>query len=86
MGRRKSIKQSVKRAKDLESLQLLTANEVAGLIRRSPASLARDRCNGVGIPYIKYGHKVFYRYDDVLRYVEGCRIIHNVKQQIGLVT
>jgi hypothetical protein len=53
---------------------LMTPLEVAKHIRRSVSTLARDRMQSRGIPYVKYGHNVFYKRDDVLAYLDQCTI------------
>ncbi|WP_168706585.1 helix-turn-helix transcriptional regulator [Gordonia paraffinivorans] len=39
--------------------------EVAAYVRTTEASLAQDRYQGRGIPYIKAGRRVLYRWEDV---------------------
>ncbi|MGA5466575.1 helix-turn-helix domain-containing protein [Mycobacterium sp. NPDC050041] len=50
---------------------LATASEVAEFLRTSPAKLANDRSRGVGVPFVKYGHRVLYRWEDVHAYVQA---------------
>jgi predicted DNA-binding transcriptional regulator YafY len=64
--------------------ELMTAKEVAAKIRRSPSTLARDRCNGVGIPYLKFGHNVYYRKEDVLTWLAQHQVLAEVKRTMGL--
>ena len=49
---------------------LMTPNEVAKRLRRSISTLARDRQFNRGIPYVKYGHNVFYKKADVVAFLE----------------
>ena len=55
-------------ANALESL--LTESELALLIKRSVASVRRDRLLGQGCTYVKLGALVRYRREDVSDYVE----------------
>lgn len=43
--------------------------EVAEFMRTTTAKLAQDRYLGRGIPYIKHGRKVLYRWADVHAYL-----------------
>lgn len=45
--------------------------EVARYMHTSEAKLAQDRYLGRGIPYVKHGRRVLYRWADVLAYVEA---------------
>lgn len=48
-----------------------TPAEVAEALHTSPASLAQDRYLGRGIPYVKHGRKVLYRWADVHAYLDA---------------
>lgn len=48
---------------------LATPEEVAEFTRTSQSSLAQDRYLGRGIPYIKHGRRVLYRWADVEKYI-----------------
>jgi hypothetical protein len=50
---------------------LLKPSEAAALLRTSVASLAQDRFNNRGAPYIKVGYRVLYDRDTLLEYVRG---------------
>lgn len=54
--------------------RLLTEGELSRLIRRSLASLQRDRHLNQGIPYVKLGFQVRYRPEDVRAYLESCKV------------
>jgi len=49
---------------------LLTESEYARLIKRSVASVRRDRVLGQGCAYVKLGALVRYRREDVRAYIE----------------
>ncbi|WP_054814896.1 helix-turn-helix domain-containing protein [Nocardia arizonensis] len=51
-------------------VQLATPAEVAQVLRTTPARLANDRHRGRGIPYVKNGASVLYRWDDVRDWIE----------------
>lgn len=55
--------------------ELLTEKQVAELLKCSTAKLANDRFYKRGIPYYKFRHAVRYRAQDVLEYVESCRVV-----------
>lgn len=48
---------------------LATADQVAEVMHTTPARLAQDRYRGVGVPYVKFGRKVLYRWSDVQAYI-----------------
>ena len=54
---------------------LLTECEYARIIKRSVASVRRDRARHQGCPYVKVGALVRYRLDDIRAYIE-----HNLKK------
>lgn len=49
--------------------KLLTSDEVANMIGKSPAWLARQRWQGGGIPYRKIGRHVRYQQSVVLEWL-----------------
>jgi hypothetical protein len=49
---------------------LLTESEFARIVKRSLASIRRDRKLGTGCPYLKLGALVRYRPADVRRFIE----------------
>lgn len=51
--------------------ELGTPGEVAGFLHTTVATLAQDRYLGRGIPYVKHGRKVLYRWEDVHDYLEA---------------
>ena len=51
--------------------KFLKAADVADWLGISEQSLAADRFRGEGIPYVKVGHRVRYRFDEVLKYIEA---------------
>lgn len=51
----------------LEALPLLlTPSQLAALLGRSERTLERERGDGVGIPFVKYGNRVYYFRDVVI--------------------
>lgn len=44
---------------------LLTVEELCDLLHCHPVTLANHRASGTGIPFIKYGRRVYYRRADV---------------------
>lgn len=53
------------------AIKLLSQQEVAAIIGKSAAWLARKRWEGGGIPFKKLGRHVRYLERDVLRWVES---------------
>lgn len=55
----------------LAEFQLLNTKETARLLGLSPQTLAQWRCNRtVDLPYVKIGGRVFYRWEDIWRFIE----------------
>ncbi len=52
----------------------LTEKEVSEFTGRAISTLRNDRCKGIGIPYIKMKRSVRYDPDDVIKYMESCKI------------
>ncbi|TYQ02035.1 UNVERIFIED_ORG: hypothetical protein L601_000800000490 [Gordonia westfalica J30] len=50
---------------------LATPDEVAEYLHTTPATLSQDRYHHRGVPYIKHGRKVLYRWSDVYAYLEA---------------
>lgn len=55
----------------VRSSSLATAKEVAREIHSTEGSLAQARYKGEGIPFVKIGRKVLYRWSDVDKYIES---------------
>ena len=53
------------------SYELLAEGAVAKLLSVSVYKLQRDRCRGVGIPFIRLGRMIRYRQSAVRRYIDG---------------
>ncbi len=49
--------------------EMATPPEVAEYLHTTPAALAQDRYLGRGVPYVKHGRKVLYRWSDVHAYL-----------------
>jgi hypothetical protein len=55
---------------DLATLPAIaTPDDLAPVVKKSPAALAQDRYHRRGIPYVKYGRSVRYLRADVARYL-----------------
>lgn len=52
-------------------MTFLTQKELAERWKISPRTLERQRWQGEGIPYVKLGHVVRYRLEDVLAYEDA---------------
>ena len=48
---------------------LLTQKHLAKLRDTSERTLERERCNGTGVPFVKWGRRVFYKREDVLAFL-----------------
>lgn len=53
--------------------------EIAEYLLTSTNKLANDRYHGVGIPYIKFGHKILYSWEAVEAYLEE-NTVHTTKE------
>ena len=51
--------------------ELATPVEVADFMHTTTATLAQERYQGRGIPYVKHGRRVLYRWDDVHAYLDA---------------
>ncbi|SIR98461.1 hypothetical protein SAMN05445060_1969 [Williamsia sterculiae] len=51
--------------------ELATPPQVAEYLHTSVAALSQDRYHHTGIPYVKYGRRVLYRWADVQAYVDS---------------
>jgi hypothetical protein len=59
---------------DLSTLPpVITALELAPVMRTTEAALAQDRYRRRGIPYVKFGRRVRYLRTDVARYLAANR-------------
>ncbi|WP_372452503.1 DNA-binding protein [Gordonia sihwensis] len=54
---------------------LATPPQVAEVLHTTTSALAQDRYLGRGIPYIKHGRKVLYRWPDVEAYLAANTVI-----------
>ncbi|NLE78235.1 MAG: helix-turn-helix domain-containing protein [Rhodococcus sp.] len=57
--------------RDTRTSPLATPKEVATYLHTTEASLAQARYKGNGIPFVKNGRRVLYRWVDVEAYVEA---------------
>ena len=53
------------------TLELLSPDELAASIKMSKRTLAKWRCNGRGPEYVRLGHAVRYRQQDVDAWLEA---------------
>ncbi|TWS22281.1 helix-turn-helix domain-containing protein [Tsukamurella sputi] len=53
------------------SIELATPKEAAAALRTTEASLAQDRYRNRGLPYVKAGKRVLYRWSDVQAYLDA---------------
>ena len=54
--------------------QYLNERQVASITGKSLTSLRNERSQGRGIRYLKVGRSVRYDQDDVISYMEGCKV------------
>ena len=52
----------------------LNEKQVSALTGRAVQSLRNDRCTRRGFPYLRLGSSIKYDYDDVIAYMERCKI------------
>lgn len=55
--------------------QYITEEKVADITGMALATLRNDRLYKRKIPYHKVGRSVRYDYDDVIAFMEGCKIV-----------
>jgi len=65
-----SLPRETKHAIETELETLLTEHEYAGIVKRSVASVRRDRLLRQGCPYVKLGALVRYRVADIKTHLE----------------
>ena len=56
-------------------IKYITEKEVSEITGRALSTLRNERFLGKGIPYIKIGKSVRYKFDDVIEYMEERRIM-----------
>lgn len=59
---------------DIDLPELLTPPELAKFLRTTPGSLAQDRYNGRGVPFVKFGKRIRYLRQDVIDYIAANRM------------
>lgn len=59
---------------EFEEDDFLTEAQLASILGRSPSTLQKDRCGGRGVPFVKFGQQVRYRFGDLLDYIHAHRI------------
>ena len=57
-----------------DQAQYLTEKQVSTITGRALSTLRNERFLGKGIPYIKIGKSVRYKYNDVIDFMEARRI------------
>ena len=53
--------------------KFLTTHECAKWLRTTVGNLAQWRHHKEGPPYVRSGHRVLYRYDEILDWMDGKR-------------
>ena len=56
--------------------QFLSEAQVAQILNRAPSTLQKDRCNGRGLPYVRFGRTVRYCLGDLVDYIEANRVAY----------
>lgn len=54
---------------------MATPAEVASYLRTTEASLAQARYRGTGVPFVKVGRRVMYRWTDVDNYLKARLVV-----------
>jgi len=54
--------------------QYLNERQVSEITGRAVQSLRNDRCNRRGFPYLRIGSSIRYDYDDIVTYMDRCKI------------
>jgi len=54
--------------------QLLTAREVAAMLRTTPGQLANLRMRGEGIPFLKFSRRILYEIKDVYEWLNRHKV------------
>jgi len=57
-----------------EHVQYLNEKQVATITGRALSTLRNERFLGKGMPYIKIGKSVRYKYDDIIEFMESRKI------------
>jgi hypothetical protein len=60
---------------------VLTTKQLSGLLEKSTDALAQERWLGKGIPFIKYGSRIYYLRSDVAAFFAANR--HGGDQQVA---
>ena len=68
----------------MADIELLTTAEYARLRRCSLRTLDRERANRSGCPYLRLGGRVFYRRNDIERYIETLVRRHDGGELLGI--
>ena len=58
-----------------DQTQYLNEKQVAIITGRALSTLRNERFLGKGMPYIKIGKSVRYKYDDIIEFMESRKII-----------
>lgn len=61
-------------ARKIERNKLLTEIQVSQMTGRSRSALQKDRFFRQGIPFVKIGRSVRYYLDDVVDFIDQCRV------------
>jgi hypothetical protein len=64
-------------------IKYIDEQEVAGITGRALSTLRNERFNRRGIPDYKVGRSVRYKLEDVIHFMESCRIQTNCESSLG---
>ena len=67
----------------MNSPQYIDEQAVARITGRALSTLRNERFNRRGIPYYKVGRSVRYKLEDVVQFMESCRIQTNCDSSLG---
>ena len=69
---------------DLSGLPpVITPDELADVLKTTPAALAQERYRGTGVPYVKWGSRIRYLREDVIRFLADNRRQGTAADQTG---
>jgi hypothetical protein len=64
-------------------IKYIDEQEVTKITGRALSTLRNERFNRRGIPYYKVGRSVRYKLEDVIHFMESCRIQTNCDSTLG---
>jgi hypothetical protein len=69
------LTKSRKEPRRVVEIELATPADVADALHTTVAALSQDRYLNRGVPYIKHGRRVLYRWSDVRQYLEANTVV-----------